>query len=347
MQKVKIFIFLLIFFSIGKSYGFHDEGVANCSGCHIIHNSEDGTLIDQNSPNGNDYKYLGLSCHATQNGEVFGSDPLNPPPEKGAGNFVFLLEDNLNDKGNSSIIIDGNSAGHNLNAPSRGLTADPNYTTSPGGSMPTSLMGCTSCHDPHGNGNFRMLNSAGSIQDGAYIFTYNAPLAEGIDLSTEESKTNHTAYISGISEWCGNCHGPSYHDNESAGPTFEHPSPENLEPGMINRYNTYNGTADPNGTTVSLSYIPEVPFEDNANTTSSTMGPSGASKVACISCHRAHATSAPSAGRWDFHVQFLDDDGSLSGSYPIPNPYPGPTQNRLCNKCHPNMGSGGVVPNNN
>ena len=30
-------------------------------------------------------------------GEVLGTNPLAPPPERGAGNFVFLFETNIND----------------------------------------------------------------------------------------------------------------------------------------------------------------------------------------------------------------------------------------------------------
>ncbi len=54
----------------------------------------------------------------------------------------------------------------------------------------------------------------------------------------------------------------------------------------------------------------------------------------CLSCHRAHASSAPAAGRWDFNVALLDEDGLVSGSYPIPNPYLDPDQGTLCSKCH-------------
>jgi cytochrome c553 len=81
-------------------------------------------------------------------------------------------------------------------------------------------------------------------------------------------------------------------------------------------------------------YLAEVPFEDAANTTSSTAGPSATSQVSCITCHRAHATSAPDAGRWDFSVTLLHEDGVESGSYQIPDPYGDLNQRSLCNKCH-------------
>ncbi len=31
--------------------------------------------------------------------------------------------------------------------------------------------------------------------------------------------------------------------------------------------------------------------------------------VLCLTCHRAHATSSPDAGRWDFNVTLLFEDG--------------------------------------
>ena len=54
-----------------------------------------------------------------------------------------------------------------------------------------------------------------------------------------------------------------------------------------------------------------------------------------MTCHRAHASSAMDAGRWDFNVTFLSEDGDESGSYEIPDPYADPgNQRSLCNKCH-------------
>ena len=63
-----------------------------------------------------------------------GADPLVPPQEMGAGNFVFLIEDNIND-GVDGLVnpIAGDAAGHNVNAPGSGLSTDPRYPTSPGG----------------------------------------------------------------------------------------------------------------------------------------------------------------------------------------------------------------------
>ena len=296
------------------------------------------TLVDPDSPNGNPWLLVDetpsdvcLGCHQHID-ETFGSDPLNPPPEKGAGNFVFLLEDNLNDgHGGATDPIPGDAAGHNVVAPGHGLAPDGTLNVAPGGSFPASVLGCTSCHDPHGNGEFRLLYGAGqSVQGGLATFIHPAPEAVGISVFSSETPTRHSAYLDGMSAWCGNCHG-NFH---APGGRLVHPSDRALGMQVARAYGFYNGTINPDTGDPALAYLPEVPFEDTSNTTSSTAGPVASSRISCVSCHRAHATSAPDAGRWDFKVTFLEDDGVESGSYAIPNPYAHVDQRSLCNKCH-------------
>lgn len=343
----RLLITLSLIFLLGSSsQGFHADGVASCNSCHVMHNSQDGEPVDFTNPLGNEILLkdespsdVCLSCHADQNGSVLGSDPLNPPPERGPGNFVFLFEDNINDAiGGATSPIPGDASGHNFNAPSVGIAADGTNLTAPGGTYPSLNMSCTSCHDPHGNQNYRQLYGAGDIQGGTFQFIYPAPIAEGIDFNSTESQTNHNAYTSGMNEWCMNCH-TSVH-TQGAGAGFRHDMNELLPSSVISYYNVYNGTADMTGGTYSTAYLAEVPFEDATVTTTSTTGATSNSRLMCLSCHRAHGSSSPSAGRWDFNVTFLVDDGVASGSYPIPNPYGTNNQRPLCQKCHM-QGSGG------
>jgi len=326
----------------GVAYGFHDQGVARCSGCHTMHNSQNGLPVDTTAlanPLGHQNLLIRstasdvcLTCHGDGHGNELPGAPytvIAPPPQTGAGSFIFLLEDNLYD-GRSGTVL-GSAAGHNINAPSKGVSADATLLTAPGGTYPSSAMGCSSCHDPHGNTSFRMLYGATHVHAGNYDFTNAAPQADGIGFNTE-TNINHTAYKSGMSAWCGNCHG-NYH--QEAGGRLEHPSGENLGD-IADVYGRYNGTAHWNSGNAATSYLAAVPFEDLANTITSTAGPSATSQVSCITCHRAHASSAPDAGRWDFNVTWLSDDGASSHSYAIPNPYGPDThiQRSLCNKCH-------------
>ncbi len=328
---------------------FHEGGVANCKGCHTVHNSEDGMKVDPDHPNGDSWfltsQYpsdICLNCHATSNGSLLANSPLSPAPNKGGGNFIFLKEDNLNDGSQGAINpIPGYAAGHNLNAPGHGLAPDATVTRSPGGSYPSSVMSCTSCHNPHGNSSFRMLYGVGNVPQGNYTFTSPAPVALGLPVTdaSAENNGNHTAYRRGMSEWCSNCHG-NFHDKSSYGYTspFKHTAGKELGGGIANNYAVYNGTDNPTGGAYATAYLAQVPFEDAAATTTGTNGPSGNSRVMCLSCHRAHASSAPHSGRWDFNVTFLSQDGVQSGSYPLPNPYGSATQRALCEKCHGTSG---------
>ncbi len=279
-----------------------------------------------------------LSCHANSNSAVLGDNPLQPPPERGGGNFVFLLEDNLNDGPDGALEpIPGNAAGHSIMAPGYGLFAEPRWDLSPGGSFQSAELSCISCHDPHGAGTFRMLFGVGPVGDGTYTFSAPAPRAEGGDPITEvESDASHSAYQGGMSEWCGNCHG-LYHDR-SGDSDFEHPVDEALAFDIRIRYDEYLGDEFPEGGIHDTAYLVEVPFEEPTAKTDSRRGPTGASRVFCLSCHRAHASSAPAAMRWDTNVAFLYLDGTVSGSWRIPDPFDSPIQGTLCSKCHAEPG---------
>ncbi len=329
----------LIVLAATPSTAFHDGGVGSCSGCHVMHESEDGVTVPVVSDGllrGLSPSDVCLNCHGQGARAVLGGTPLDPPDELGGGNFIFLFEDQLNDDPRGSAPnIGGHHAGHSIVAPGYGLAADPDYTTSPGGSFPSAELGCTSCHDPHGNTNFRMLYGAGPVQGGLFTFLYDAPDAEGIPLDMPgavESPTLHTAYRSGVSWWCANCHG-IYHDQVGR-QTFEHEFNEGLNGSEAERYDSYDGDLNPSGGSHATSYLVEVPFEDPASTIDKVTGPGAGARAMCLTCHRAHATSAPAATRWDMRITRLGQDGVASGSLPLPNPYTDPNQQQLCVKCH-------------
>jgi hypothetical protein len=278
------------------------------------------------------------SISSRTNGNSWGMDMLAPGPLYGGGQFIYLLEDNLNDEPGSSLIISGDHAGHNVLSLSMGTTSDSNNATAPGGTYPSSYLSCTSCHDPHGRGgHFRLLYGSDypMSRSGGYEFSYTSPAinATGISISgAPESDAHHTAYRAGVSEWCGNCH-QRIHRGSNA--SFRH-----IEDRALNRalreYNSYLGTGNDSGTGVDA-YKTLVPYEDILSPGIGDTGPANStSRLMCLSCHRAHASSGPYAGRWDFKIDTWADEGFQSGSYPIPNPYPaiGPSQGRLCEKCH-------------
>ncbi len=342
MMKMPMMKFLMLIsaitLAVGSAYAYHDHGVAACATCHAMHgNSEEFEVppsIDNNylllSDSPTD---LCLSCHASDNGSVWANNPLSPAAELGGGNFVFSASSNINDGlGGNLYPLTGSHGVHNCISGSENLNADPLNVYSPGGSYPANSLGCTSCHDPHGNENFRMLWGVGHIPAGDFNFVYPAPVAEGLPLTgASESRTLHTAYHSGWTNWCANCHG-YFHEHQPVG--FAHPVRGPLAGTTRTSYERYNGTNDPTGGNPLTSYLPEVPFQSSLATTTSTMGPDKRGEITCVTCHRAHGSSAVDAGRWDFSVVDLISDGQISGSFRIPSPYNGQPEHQLCVKCH-------------
>lgn len=341
---------------------YHDGGVAHCNGCHTMHNSENGVPMNSGTPQlpvGSGYDDLllfgnktdvCLSCHAGNGSyHVWSTDVLAPSvANRGGGDFVFLEEDNINDAhaGASNPIL-GHAAGHSVVSAMMGTPADPVLTMSPGGAYPAVDLACTSCHDPHGTDAFRLTYKAGqqTVSDTGTVINWTATIT-GIPRSlfgpADESNTSHNVYQSGYSEWCASCHG----DFHAASGNLVHPSGELLDIRQVQVYNAYRGTTDcvnnppmagsPCGSgTFTGAYLHWVPIQDATimATSYANGATNGSSYVACVSCHRAHATSAPNAGRWDFSVTGLAEDGEESGAYTIPNPYDG-YQRSLCNKCH-------------
>lgn len=357
---------------------FHDGGVGYCQGCHTMHNSQRNAAMNFNAtgtgvgtapgtgytdllllPNATD---TCLRCHGgnTASYNVFESNPTGASLQEyySAGNFVFLLEDNINDgRGGSTSPISGSESGHNLRSGIKGSNWESGLNANlypPGGQteLANNNIECSSCHDPHGQGSFRILYQQGqSVDVAGDTVTFAGTIdADEISYNSIETTTNHNAYRAGYSEWCSTCHG----DFHAASGSLIHPSGELMSADIVANYNQYRGVqdcvdnpptgpTDPCGTgTVTDAYLPDVPFEDPTPgylTTSSQVGPvAGTSRVACVSCHRAHATSARDAGRWDFQILFLSTDGVTSGSWAIPyaqaNLPADDDQRSLCNKCH-------------
>jgi len=320
---------------------FHSDGVGACGGCHgKLETVRDGssTLRQQDNPTD-----ICLRCHERTHGNSWGGNPTVPGPNYGGGPFVFLLEDNLNDGpggGDPLNWIRGHQAGHNVLSAVRGTARDPDWDTAPGGTYPSSNLHCTSCHDPHGKGgNFRLLYGSdhpdAKVNREVFTYTTPAPQAVGIDVDGRpESDGHHTAYLSGMSRWCGNCHA-RYHDSNGSA-NLNHSSESVLGTRALAMYNRYRGTGflDGDGTDA---YIAAVPLEFAESTTGFRGPVPSNARIMCLTCHRAHASSGPRSGRWDFNIDTWADEGVASGSFKIPNPYgstAGQAQGSLCEKCH-------------
>ena len=363
---------------LGFCQGFHSGGVGSCNACHSMHSAQAGSqqLLLSSDPSS-----ICLNCHTGGGGRngpsVFSTNGSALTP---GGDFYWLTK--------SFSWLDGQSPdynhGHNIVAVDFNLYADLILTTAPGGNYPSASLGCTSCHDPHGqvgggtargdlpvsksgsygagadagsiSGNYRLLGDS-NYMSGSYSFSNDAPVARQSNVNKyAESDRSHVDYGSGMSEWCGNCHGGmlsggSQMSGGSSG--HHHLSGDNhrLGQGAITFYNSYLRSGDLSGT-AATAYLQFVPFERGTTDAlwldpHSTQGPDANANVMCLSCHRAHASAFPDGGRWDFTADLLIDshpapgDIGASATDPYYSYYGrdiaaefGSGQGQFCEKCH-------------
>lgn len=164
MKLIKYAVAAALALTYGNAYAFHSGGVAECEGCHSMHNSFEGA---SNTVNGlqNPYLLKGadqsstcLACHgagATLSGyHVSTSGTITsaslPAQMTPGGDFTWLkITTNFSVRGTPNTGY-GERRGHNVIASDFGYVADPDLATAPGGTYPAANLTCASCHDPHG-----------------------------------------------------------------------------------------------------------------------------------------------------------------------------------------------------
>jgi predicted CXXCH cytochrome family protein len=191
---------------------------------------------------------LCLSCHDGSN--PFAPDVISPVsyvPESAAGPFP-----------NSGGVP--TTMAHHLNNPTAEIP--------PGGTIPM-VLNCTTCHDPHGNANYRNLRPDPTL-------TAQSPVAVAVSQTTIANGTNpatvyvpsNIIYKSGVSAWCIKCHGePQIGD---------HPDDRTIFGTVSADYATWVGVT-----------LPRVPVHSPADNAI----PSQDDAVICLSCHKAHGSA--------------------------------------------------------
>ncbi len=159
----------------GSSEAFHSGGVAECDGCHSMHAPEPGgSFLLQ----GSDKSSTCMLCHlhagdtgpngyhvATADADMpIGMAPVQRTP---GGDFGWLKKTYSFIVGGTVTTEPGDSHGHNIVAKDFGYKADTSHFTAPGGTFPSSQLGCDSCHDPHGK--YRRLSTGVIAKTGAPI----------------------------------------------------------------------------------------------------------------------------------------------------------------------------------
>ncbi len=182
---------LLVLAYSGTPAAFHSGGVAECGGCHSMHNpAPDGSfLLIKNDASG-----TCLNCHenagdtgpssyhvSTADGSLGpGQAPLQRSP---GGDFGWLKKDyTFTVRGTTSTEY-GHTRGHSVVAIDYGYAADPDNVVSPGGTYSSSQLSCVSCHDMHGQyrrlANGTVSKTGGPIRaSGSYTAATNEPDAQ-------------------------------------------------------------------------------------------------------------------------------------------------------------------------
>ncbi len=145
----------LVTFGLGGSaLAFHDGGVAHCDGCHGMHGTDGGggaaPIASDRLLLGSDASSTCLNCHEGVGSYHIASDNTTTVSYNAGGDFAWLKKDYSIDKGWATVNVDGQTVGHNVIAVDYGYDEDTVLTTAPGGSYPAEDLGCTSCHDGHG-----------------------------------------------------------------------------------------------------------------------------------------------------------------------------------------------------
>ncbi|HXH40472.1 MAG TPA: cytochrome c3 family protein [Thermoanaerobaculia bacterium] len=229
-----------------------------CSDCHTQHNSENGQpMRTDNNPTpaplllrrGTPLE-LCLSCHD-------GSNPAAPDVIAPVSYVSEPAGGAFPDAGGQPV-DPAMSYGHHLNTPSPVIP--------PGGTLPMVLV-CTTCHDPHGNTNYRNLRTDPTKTNGApLVVVASQPVVADGSNPSQVYVSSNIVYKSGISAWCSRCHGTPY--------------PHSVDRPMW-------GSANASYTAWSSVTNPRVPVSSPTDDTI----PSHDDQVMCLSCHKAHASN--------------------------------------------------------
>ncbi|RII24925.1 MAG: cytochrome C, partial [Geobacter sp.] len=169
------------------AFAFHSGGVAECEGCHTMHNSLDGAAVATGLPQyqsgpyllkANDQSGSCLNCHnsadTAPSGYHISTDEsklgpgLAPVEATPGGDFAWLKKTYAFSIRGAATTDPGERHGHNIVASDYGYVPDSTLTTAPGGTYPAASLACSSCHDPHGK--YRRLADGTQATTGLPIF---------------------------------------------------------------------------------------------------------------------------------------------------------------------------------
>lgn len=294
----------LIFSPLLFAGEWHVGESLKCGECHVEHGVRGGvpipggpysTLLLKGSVN-----ELCLSCHD-------GSDPASPDvlapvtmynqtiAAQSAGGYLQSV----------GVL---NTAGHSL-----GISS-PIPLSNHAGSV---SLNCASCHDYHGNSNYRNLRydpgqtgDSVSIVAAVDLFWQNAPAdPPNASATVAAYAQGNIGYKSGWNAWCGSCHSQVKTNTVASLPAHfnSHPSDIAMNASFgklhvdIPHWIAGTGEGFAGNSSVPGEGIIRLPFsQPTATDFQSTQFVLSTNKVTCISCHQSHGGEYGTALRWPY-----------------------------------------------
>lgn len=282
MKKTFFVVFLAVMalmLASGTSYATLVQGV--CSGCHTMHNSQNGAPMAKNddgtpdtTPNLALLSATCVYCHtnddATTVAQKSRGAQVTNATESAAGRFSGTAA-NQHDVMTTDSVLGNNP---------------------PGGSALSAQLSCSGATGCHRSTGFHHVSSTENYRG-------LTGTVHGYSSSNREyggaTSTNHNVYKSdtnGISAYCATCHGTFHTSTGSAGAWTRHPT-DNTIPSAWNADVDYNQSPFAFSTLGSISTTSG--YESVANP-----------EVACISCHKAHGTGNADILRFAYNMNAGD-----------------------------------------
>jgi len=263
----------------------------SCAGCHRVHTAQAPHLLKETQSD------LCYTCHgsggAGANNDVVDGVGYSEPGRGGAagalrgGGFSYALIQSDNPTiGGSTGVIPVRGSGQSVTSTH---SVDSSEQTAWGfgaigsGYGKTVSLSCGNCHDPHGNGNYRILRATPRE-----LYSHGETVPPGGEVTIPDAATkvyttsnywraddvNQVGFIENVAAWCTTCHSRYLADHKGS---------------------TYSG--DP-------------VYSYRHTTTQST---AGAGKRNCIQCHVSHGSNSSMSAKAD-SVPFPDGSSGAGDS---------------------------------
>ncbi|MBI4843215.1 MAG: hypothetical protein HY809_02680 [Nitrospirae bacterium] len=320
MKKV-LFTMFVVLAAAFMLYGIADAISGVCSGCHTMHNSQDGAAVNGSGPADILLKSDCMGCHTT-------ASAVGPRVDNAtllsAGSFADAFVTSDTNTHNVEDLVGFNAGGADdiltSNDPPGGSAA---VLTKFSGANQLKCAGSNGCHGSHDSkatswaGIQGYHHAGGSIYKFLEVATDNegaGTAVAGTKDSTYESggatASKHNIYVSdaatGISAFCNNCHdvfhGAATTDLTTNGLWNRHPTDISIA--------TYLGASGVTVDYVNNPFAFTAAYATTLSTTSATGYDATNGYVMCLSCHRAHASEYADLLRFNYASQSAGGGGT-------------------------------------